>query len=108
MVVSSFIVPVAVDVLPALSDAVAVRPYVPSADAEKVLPPPLMLTLETPDVASVAEALAVADDTNHPFAPLGAGMLRVKAGATESRCIEADEAYDESPNEESAQKLRFV
>jgi len=103
MVVSSFIVPVAVDVFPALSDAVTVNPYVPSADTEKVFPPPLILTLDTPDVASVAEALAVADDTNHPFAPFGGGMVSVTVGATLSTIIEADDIVDVSPKVECTQ-----
>ena len=89
-VVSRRIVPLVVAVFPALSVAVAVRLYTPSVEAVKEEPLPLMPTLATPDVASVAEAEAVTGPVLfQPFEPFGEGIVRVRAGATESTLMEA-------------------
>jgi hypothetical protein len=79
---SIWIVLLTVVEFPALSVALAVRGYVLSDDAVKVAPPPLMLTLATPEVASVAEAVAVTGPkVNQPFEPFGAGIARARVGA---------------------------
>jgi len=52
----------------------------------------------------VAEAEAVTGpDLNQPFCPFGAGIVRVRLGATESTLMEACASSDWSPKEESAQ-----
>jgi hypothetical protein len=89
-VVSRRRVPLVVAVFPALSVALAVRVYTPSVEAVKEEPLPLMPTLATPELASVAEAEAVTGpDLFQPFEPFGDGIARVRDGATESTLIEA-------------------
>jgi hypothetical protein len=79
---SIWIVPLAVMEFPALSVALAVRGYTPSEEAVKVAPPPLMLTPATPEVASVAEAVAITGpEINQLFEPFGAGIARAREGA---------------------------
>jgi hypothetical protein len=89
-VVSRRRIPLDVAVFPALSVAVALRLYTPSVEAVKEAPPPLILTLATPELASVAEAEAVTGpDLFQPFEPFGEGIVRVGDGATESTRMEA-------------------
>jgi hypothetical protein len=95
---SILICPMVVAIFPALSVALAERVYVPSEEAVKVLPPPLMPTEAMPDVASVAETEALTGpEVNQPFEPFGAGMLRFREGATLSTFIEAEAIVDVSP-----------
>jgi hypothetical protein len=77
---SIFTVPDAVAVFPALSVATAVTVWIPSEETVSVLPPPLMETLATPEVSSVAEADTVTGDRFQPFEPFGEGMSKVRAG----------------------------
>jgi hypothetical protein len=89
-VVSRRRVPLDVAILPALSVALAARVYTPSVDVVNEAPPPLILTLATPELASVAEAEAVTGpDLFQPFEPFGEGFVRLRVGATESTRMEA-------------------